>query len=176
MGVCAHAIGTRMKVTKTTMIFLGRLETSFLHIHSVINRDGKGVFRLADRRTGVVGNGHGLGSMIGWVQRFPHATHTPTQGAMIIRELCFFFFFFFFFVWLFFWSLNETGARRGCWGEGARVGSTTMRCDAMRCDANETCWGNTGLCILRCALWNRNGLFTFFGSCLFVLFCFFHPG
>lgn len=31
--------GTRMKVTKTTMFFLGRLET-FLHIHSVIKRDG----------------------------------------------------------------------------------------------------------------------------------------
>lgn len=28
-----------MKVTKTTMIFLGRLEV-FLHIHSVIKRDG----------------------------------------------------------------------------------------------------------------------------------------
>lgn len=26
----------------------------------------------------------------------------------------------------------------------------------MRCDANETCWGNTVLCILRCAFWNRN--------------------
>lgn len=35
----AHEIGTRMKVTKTTMFFLGRLEI-FLHIHSVIKRDG----------------------------------------------------------------------------------------------------------------------------------------
>lgn len=24
----------------------------------------------------------------------------------------------------------------------------------MRCDANETCWGNTVFCILRCAFWN----------------------
>lgn len=38
----------------------------------------------------------------------------------------------------------------------------------MRCDANETCWGNTVLCISRCALWNRNRLFTF----RFLLFLF----
>lgn len=54
-----------MKVTKTTMISLGRLETFFpLHIHSVIKRDGMGPDGQAGPRdwTGVVvGNGHGRG-------------------------------------------------------------------------------------------------------------------
>lgn len=53
------------------------------------------------------------------------------------------------------WRGPLTGDSVGC-REGGQAGSTTMRCDA-----NETCWGNTVLCISRCALWNRNRLFIF---------------
>lgn len=40
----------------------------------------------------------------------------------------------------------------------------------MRCDANETCWGNTVLCILRCAFWNRNRFIHILDFCFLFLF------
>lgn len=107
--------------------------------------------------------------MDGGFNIFPHThTHTTHTGARITqREL--------------FASSSGTDLDGGGWGDGGgRAESTTMRCDA-----NETCWGNTVLCILRCAFWNRNRFihildffllffvflgrfFLFLSECLFV--------
>ncbi|KAH8778674.1 hypothetical protein F5883DRAFT_217904 [Diaporthe sp. PMI_573] len=54
-------------------------------------------------------------------------------------------------------------------------GRARVHDDAMRCDANEICRGNTGLCISRCALWNRNRVFTFRSLFILVLRFFFVP-
>lgn len=86
-------------------------------------------------------------------QRFStqHNTHTHTHnGARVIREL--------------FASSSGTDLDGGT---GGRAESTTMRCDA-----NETCWGNTVLCILRCAFWNRNRLSRFWLFVFLVGFSF----
>lgn len=107
-------------------------------------------------------------TMDGWFNVFPHTlnttqthTHTMARGSLgncLRRQV----------------GRTLTGEGR----RGGRAESTTMRCDA-----NETCWGNTVLCILRCAFWNRNRfihilVFFFFFflvgfsfSCLELSFC-----
>lgn len=100
--------------------------------------------------------------MDGWFNIFPHTITQLTRARGSHKGNC----------------LRRQVGRTltGGWG-GGRAESTTMRCDA-----NETCWGNTVLCILRCAFWNRNRfihildfLFLFFSagfsfSCLECLF------
>lgn len=95
--------------------------------------------------------------MDGWLNVFPHnSTHKHTHnGARFTREL----------------FASSSGSDLDG-GRGDEPGP--RRCDAMRCDANETCWGNTVLCILRCAFWNigtgypHSGFFCFSGR--FFLF------
>lgn len=88
--------------------------------------------------------------MDGWFNIFPHTNTQLTRARGSHKGNC---------------LRRQVG--RTLTGGGGRAESTTMRCDA-----NETCWGNTVLCILRCAFWNRNR----FIHILDFLFLFFSAG